>query len=206
MKNYYLILALVLMVNYSLEAQIHHFEVGKTLTQYNYTNSLGVKNNGLTAQTGNKLALFFKTKKEDFVYGMSYQEQNARGGNGAQIYQWETKYLGPQLKYLLPLNKKIQGTLSLGAMFLLDGKQYIDGSQIQLKDNKEFNGLWFHPAIEINYALVELQGLALRLNYQLNPSFKLGNQGDEKLSFLTHQIGLQFILINQTKKERLDEE
>ena len=79
----------------------------------------------------------------------------------------------------IALNKKIQGTLSLGAMFLLDGKQYIDGSQIQLKDNKEFNGLWFHPAIEINYALVELQGLALRLNYQLNPSFKLGNQGDE---------------------------
>ena len=91
-------------------------------------------------------------------------------------------------------------------MFLLDGKQYIDGSQIQLKDNKEFNGLWFHPAIEINYALVELQGLALRLNYQLNPSFKMGNQGDEKLSFLTHQIGLQFNLINQTKKELLDEE
>ena len=100
---------------------------------------------------------------------MSYQEQNARGGNGAQIYQWETKYLGPQLKYLVPLNKKIQGAFSLGAMFLLEGKQYIDGSQIQLKDNKEFNGLWFHPAIEINYALVELQGLALRLNYQLNP-------------------------------------
>ena len=34
----------------------------------------------------------------------------------------------------------------------------------------------------------------------------MGNQGDEKLSFLTHQIGLQFNLINQTKKERLDEE
>lgn len=194
------------MVNYSLEAQLHHFEVGKTLSQYNYTNSLGVKNKGLTALAGNRLGLFFKTKKEDFVFGMSYQEQNARGGNGAQIYQWEAKYLGPQLKYLVPLNKKIQGALSLGAMFLLDGKQYIDGSQIQLKDNKEFNGLWFHPAIEINYSLVELQGLALRLNYQLNLSFKMGNQGDEKLYFLTHQIGLQFNLINQTKKERLDEE
>ena len=76
-------------------------------------------------------------------------------------------------------------------MFLLDGKQYIDGSQIQLKDNKEFNRLWFHPAIEINYDLVELQGLALRLNYQHFWVIR-----DEKLSFLTHQIGLQINLIN----------
>ena len=206
MKNYYLILALVLIANYSLEAQIHHFEVGKTLSQYNYTNSLGVKSEGLTALAGNRLALFFKTKKEDFVFGMSYQEQNARGGNGAQIYQWETKYLGPQLKYLVPLNKKIQGAFSLGAMFLLDGKQFIDGTQIQLKDNKEFNGLWFHPAIEVNYALVNLQALAIRFNYQLSPSFKMGNQGEEKLSFLNHHIGLQFNLLKQTKKARSDEE
>lgn len=206
MKNYYLILALVLMVNYSLEAQIHHFEVGKTLSQYNYTNSLGVKNKGLTAYAGNRLALFFKTKKEHFVFGLSYQEQNARGGNGTQIYQWETQYLGPQLKQLYPVNEKLQVALSLGAMFLLEGKQFIGGTQIQLKDNIEFNGLWFHPAIEINYALVELQGLALRLNYQLNPSFKMGDQGDEKLSFLTHHIGLQFNLLKQSEKVRSDEE
>ena len=206
MKNYYLILALVVVGNYSLIAQIHHFEIGQTLSQYNYKNSLGVKNNELTAVSGNKLGLFFKTKKEDVVFGLSYQEQNARGGNGAQIYQWETRYIGPQVKQFYPLNDKLQAAFSLGTMFLLEGKQYIDGDQIQLKNNKEFNGLWVHPAIEINYVIVALQGLALRLNYQLNPAFKIGNQGAEKLSFLSHHIGLQFNLLNQIKKERLDEE
>lgn len=206
MKNYYLILALVVVGNYSLMAQIHHFEIGQTLSQYNYKNSLGVKNNQLTAVSGNKLGLFFKTKKEDVVFGLSYQEQNARGGNGAQIYRWETRYIGPQVKQFYPLNDKLQAAFSLGTMFLLEGKQYIDGAQIQLKNNKEFNGLWVHPAIEINCVIVALQGLALRLNYQLNPAFKIGNQGVEKLSFLSHHIGLQFNLLNQIKKERLDEE
>lgn len=205
MKKYYLILAL-LVTNYSLMAQIHHLEIGQTLSQYNYKNSLGVINNQLTAVRGNKLGMFFKTKKENFVYGLAYQEQNARGGNGAQIYQWKTQYIGPQLKRLFPVNDKLQFAISLGGMFLLDGKQYIDGTQIQLKDNKEFNGLWFHPAIEINYAIVKLQGFALRLNYQLNPAIKMGDQGEEKLSFLSHHIGLLFNLMNQTKKERLDEE
>jgi hypothetical protein len=197
---------LVVVGNYSLMAQIHHFETGQTLSQYNYKNSSGVKNNQLTAVSGNKLGLFFKTKKEDVVFGLSYQEQNARGGNGTQIYQWETQYIGPQIKQLYPVNGKLQFALSLGAMFLLDGKQFIDGTQIQLKDNKEFNGLWFHPAIEVNYAMVKLVGLAIYFNYQLNPSFKMGNQGEEKLSFLNHHIGLQFNLLKQTKKVSSDEE
>lgn len=192
--------------SYSLAAQIDHFEIGRTFTQYNYKSSVGEKKTNFNSVTGNKLGLFLKTKKEHFVYGLIYQEQNARGGNGAQIYLWETRYIGPQIKYLFPLNNKLQIALSLGSLFLLEGKQYIDGSQIQLKDNKEFNGLWLHPAIEINYALFQMQGFVLRFNYQINPSYKLGDQGGEKLSFLNHHIGLQFNLINQIKKEHADEE
>ena len=192
--------------SYSLAAQIDHFEIGRTFTQYNYKSSVGEKKTNFNSVTGNKLGFFLKTKKEHFVYGLIYQEQNARGGNGAQIYLWETRYIGPQIKYLFPLNNKLQIALSLGSLFLLEGKQYIDGSQIQLKDNKEFNGLWLHPAIEINYALFQMQGFVLRFNYQINPSYKLGDQGGEKLSFLNHHIGLQFNLINQIKKEHADEE
>lgn len=192
--------------SYSLAAQIDHFEIGRTFTQYNYKSNVAEKTTKFKSVTGNKLGLFLKTKKEHFVYGLIYQEQNARGGNGAQIYLWETRYIGPQIKYLFPLNNKLQIALSLGSLFLLEGKQYIDGSQIQLKDNKEFNGLWLHPAIEINYALFQMQGFVLRFNYQINPSYKLGDQGGEKLSFLNHHIGLQFNLINQIKKEHADEE
>ena len=43
------------------EAQIHL----ENITQYNYTNSLGVKKNNLP-QTGNKLALFLKNEKRGF--------------------------------------------------------------------------------------------------------------------------------------------
>lgn len=206
MKKNYLILTLLLVGSYSLMAQIHHFEIGQTLSQYNYKNSLGVKNSQLTGVSGNKFGLFFKTKKEGVVFGLSYQEQNARGGNGAQIYQWETQYIGPELKQLYPFNEKLQVAISIGALFLLDGKQFIDGTQIQLNDNKEFNGLWVKPAIEINYAIINLQGLALRINYQLGPSYKIGNQGEEKLTFLNHHIGFQFNLLKQTIKVRSNEE
>ena len=91
-------------------------------------------------------------------------------------------------------------------MFLLDGKQFIDGVQIKLNDNEEFNGLWFQPGFEISYLIVRLQGLSLRFNYQLGPSFKVGDQGREKLSFLNHHFGIQFNLLNQTSKVRSNEE
>ena len=39
-----------------------------------------------------------------------------------------------QLKQLFPLNEKLQ--FSIGTMFLLDGKQFIDGVQIKLNDMK----------------------------------------------------------------------
>ena len=206
MKNSCLIFFLIVMSNFSLKGQIHHFEIGKTLSQYNYTNSLGIKNKNITSLTGNRLGLFFRTKKERSVFGFSYQEQNARGGNGSQIYLWETQYLGIQLKQLFPLNDKLQFALSFGTMFLLDGKQFIDGVQIKLNDNEEFNGLWFQPGFEISYLIVRLQGLSLRFNYQLGPSFKVGDQGREKLSFLNHHFGIQFNLLNQTSKVRSNEE
>lgn len=205
MKSYCLILVFFLW-SLSSVAQIHHFEVAKSFTQYFYKNSLGENTSRFTPVNGNKFGFFLKTNKERLFYGLNYQEQNTRGGNGAQIYEWETRYIGPQLKWLLPSKDKLQISLSMGTMFLLQGIQYIDGTQIQLKKNKEFNGLWFHPAVALNYSIIELTGLAIKVNYQINPSFKLGDQGREKLYFLSHHFGVQFSLINPTKELEINEE
>ena len=108
-------LTLIVAANYSLAAQIHHFEVGKTLTQYNYTNSLGVKNTGLTAQTGNRLGLFLKRKKRILFLECLIRNKMLEAAMERKLSMGNKVFRATEI--FAPLNKRLRRVLSVQCFY-----------------------------------------------------------------------------------------
>jgi hypothetical protein len=202
-KNYFLLI--FLFVSCQLFSQEIYLNIGKNFTKYDYRNLNGKSNPNVQAGTGNfyEVGLAKPLVNKHFVYllGLSLNEYNAIGGNSANSYRWDTKYLGLKggVSYsFFPnasnvgknLNFSINGGLK--GESIIYGKQEINRVYYDLVHNKEFSGLILVPSIgfELKYFIGSFGFLSL--SYDYCHSISISNNSEEKLSFNTNQIGLGF--------------
>ena len=200
MKAKFLIFCLIL-THPSLKGQLTQIELGRTRTEYIYTNDRGERLSNLVPQDGIKAAINFKTKSDNILIGLLYHELNAKSGTMAQIYEWETAYAGLSLYFKIPIYQRFHSRLGIGFTHLIKGEQFIDGQNQNLNANAEFNGFWLSPSISLGYKIKQISAGDFNLKYSLYPSAKIGSQGSEKLSFLSHHIGLEFEFKPQKKEQ-----
>jgi hypothetical protein len=208
MKNY--LLVIVLIASCQLFSQEVYLKVGTNLTKYDYKNALLESNPNIQKGTGNFYEVGFANpligKHLDYSFGVALNEYNAMGGNSANSYSWDTKYLGLNggLSYSIfsddsnfnfLLHTKISG------MSIIYGKQEVDGFYYDLMNNEEFSGFVVGTSLgfELKHTLSNFGFLSL--GYDYNQTYNISNTSDEDLSFLTHQIqlGMHFIIKSKSK-------
>lgn len=203
-KNYFLLTFLIL--SCQLFSQEVYLNIGKNFTKYEYKNSFGQLNPNLQSGTGNFYEVGFTKPftEEHFIYsaGLSLNDYNAIGGNSANSYRWDTKYLGLKggLAYSFfpseysDLGQNLNFLLNAGlkGQFIIYGKQEIDGVYYDLVHNEEFSGLIVEPSLgfQLKYFLSSFGFLSLGYNYCIG--INVSSNSKEKLSFNTHQIGVGF--------------
>lgn len=141
-------------------------------------------------------------RNKDFLYSfaVTLNSHNALAGNGANTYEWNTKYLGIQTA--LQYNQKITSFFSLTAKAginfstIIYGKQTMDGEIFDLTNQKEFSGLFVGTSgsIHTNYKINSIGFLSLGYGY--SHKINTANSSQEKLSFKSNQIllGIHFII------------
>ena len=82
---------------------------------------------------------------------------------------------------------------------MISGKQTLGGQTLSLRKNSEFNGIWISPAAQLSYIVFDFTEADIKLNYQFSPTFKMGDQGNEKLYFSSHSLG--FVIYLKSKVE-----
>jgi hypothetical protein len=199
-------LSLIFIIAYcQVFAQQVFLSTGKNFTNYDYKNSNGVSNPNLKSGSGNFYELGFSQgfTNEHFIYslGLSLNDYNAVGGNSANSYRWETKYLGIKggLSYSFFPNEynsdqSFDFLVNVGFLgqSIIYGKQEIDGAYYDLVSNNEFSGVLLGSSIgcQVKYQIPSFGFLSL--GYNFCHSVNVSNNSEEQLSFNTHQIGLGF--------------
>lgn len=198
-KNY--LLCVVLIASCQLFSQEIYLNTGKNFTKYNYTSGFGQSDPDLQSGTGNFYEIGFSKPLLNthmlYSYGLSLNEYNALGGNVANSYSWETKYLGVKAGLafsLFPMDDfhKLNFLLQAGILgeTIIYGKQKIDGAYYDLVHQKEFSGLVVEPSIgfQVKYHVPTVGFLSIGYNY--GQTLNLSNSTTEKTSFMTHQLQL----------------
>jgi hypothetical protein len=202
-KNYLLLLVLIL--SSQVFSQEIYLKAGKNFTNYDYKNSNGVSNPNLKSGSGNSYELGYSHgfTDQNFIYslGLSLNDYNAVGGNSANSYRWDTKYLGVKagLAYSLSPDRyysdhKFDFLLNVGFLgqSIIYGKQQIDGVYYDLVHEEEFSGIVLESSIgcQVKYFIPSFGYLSL--GYNLGHGINVSNSSEQKLAFTTHQIGLGF--------------
>lgn len=199
MKNY--LLFVMLIASCQLFSQEIYLNTGKNFTKYNYKNGFGQADPDLQSGTGNFYEIGFNkplpNKHMLYSYGLSLNEYNALGGNVANSYSWETKYLGLKaglgfsffpMDDLHKLNFLVQAGI-LGETIIY-GKQKMDGAFYDLVHQKEFSGVVVEPSmgLQVKYRVPSFGSLSV--GYNLGQTYNVSNSTTEKISFMTHQLQL----------------
>ena len=183
-------------------------EPGVNFTSYKYKDI----DNNTNANVKNAAGISFRVGLSDFSlfnkkfnYGISLQQFNATGGNTIENYDWKTIYTGGFVEHSLPiLNDVIYLRTAIELLFLIEGRQKIGGNTYNLKKEKEMNGFWANPTIGIKSPIVKTNIGSFDFGYNLSYAFKPGNQGSEKLSYVSNQLYLRFNIVNK-KVVKLEE-
>lgn len=210
MKNN--ILLIFALFSYTLNSQTAFFKTGLNKTTYDYTNSLGKSNDNVQSSSGNfyeigyafPLELSKRTRSLGrysrlyFKTGLSLNEYNATGGNKIDNYKWDSKYLGlrTDLEYIFLGSDLIALSFDggLGFEFLLEGKQKIGGNNYNLKDSKEFNGLYITPRFGLNLLVNFSNEVSLLVGHNFSKAISASSSGDETVSFENSQLNFGIII------------
>ena len=201
MKKNLLSLVAIFAISFSYSQELYFF-TGTNITKYDFRRTNGSLNVdlesgiGTTYEIGYKMPL--KNSKFSYAFALSLNDYNAVSGSATYSYKWNTKYIGVQNTFYLPIYKKNNfqfiAQTAIGFSSILYGKQESNGVIYDLKYQDEFSGLIVVPSIgfQTQYKLKDYGFLCL--GYNLSKSISPFNTTSEKLSFTTNQIifGINF--------------
>ncbi|ARV09015.1 hypothetical protein BTO05_04960 [Winogradskyella sp. PC-19] len=205
MKNYVFFLLILLSVNLCSSQQLY-FEIGSTLSSFDYENSQGQPLDNLLSTSNVYYGMGYRqsinpAKTLFLSLGASYNSYGAIGSANTidNFFEWDVSYLGLKAGLgiqLFQLNDlTFLANLNVSPEFLVRGNQTINNRVFNLVGEEEFNNtiLFFRGGLEMQYPLSRYAAITAVYSYGKTA---LINSGDtsESLNLNAHQFGIGFII------------
>lgn len=193
----------ILGVTFNTYAQEMYFRSGLNHTTYDFKDQNGLKVNGLQPGLGSSFGLGVGIPLAQewlkYEFGLSIDSFNATGGDVNNNYSWNTTYGGVKntLAFFPTSGELSVGVLAtLGTMRMLNGSQVINNARYELLKNPEFSGILLQPGLGVSASYNIFNQGYLSLQYDYSRTIRLGQQTEEKLTYLTNRIlfGIHFQL------------
>ena len=201
-------------------------EYGKSISNFDYSNSSGVKLENLQPMTKNYFRLgynhdwYFSNKsvlqpnRFSFSVSLDYNNYGAQGSNAIlyNIYEWDLEYLGLNLAINYDLIKMRDFTFYVtgGASsdYNLRGTQMINSQVYSLENVEEFDpfSFFFKGGAGITYPMSEKARVYVQYLYSTSNVMKDDSASSlERLSVRNHSIGAGVLVdIKGFKKKNID--
>ncbi len=205
MKNYVILICILLIGTLCFSQQLY-FELGTTVSTFDYENSEGSSIDNLNSKSKSYFGMGYRqslnyNRTLFLSLGMTYNSYGAVGSENIvdNYFEWDLSYLGVkaglgiqlfQLRDLTFLAKT-----SLATEFLVRGTQTINNDVFNLVGEEEFNNsIWFiRGGLEMQYPIS--RSTAIVVGYSYGRSVLLNSaENAEKLNLSAHQFGLGFII------------
>lgn len=203
-------------------------EYGKSISSFDYTNSLGISLKNLQPITKNYFRLgynhdwYFSNKsvlqpnRFSFSVSFDYNNYGAQGSNDIlyNIYEWDLEYLGLNLAINYDLFRMRDFTLYLigGASsdYNLRGTQMINSQVYSLKNIEEFDpfSFFFKGGAGVTYPMSDKARVYVQYLYSISNIMKDDSPTSlEQLSIRNHSIGAGVLVdIKGFKKKNFDKQ
>ena len=193
------------MISTSLFSQSLFFTSGKNYTDYDFKMSLNTQDKEFSSGSGNFYEVGYtrpiNTKKTlRHSISMNLNEYNSNSGNLATSYAWEADYLGLKNHLEFDFFNFFNNSLKLSANYsftiqkFINGQQRINGQIFDLKNYRDFNGLFLNNALggSLSYTIQSNMGIAV--GYDFSKSISLTRKGSAQyISFRNQQIYFKFV-------------
>lgn len=208
-------IALMGFISFSSLAQAWDVQIGSNMTQYDFTNSAGIHLNSIKPLSGFHLQTGYQHINGDsngepnlnsvpgiFTFGihLNYNEFNAMGIKGPNLFNYQTNFLGLDLNggITIPLFSgfSIRGLAHISANKLFYGYQMVNNDYYDLTEVPQFNGVQFLTAYSLQINKRVSPFIHIHIGYKKSDSVFIKPFNGTALSFETTSflIGINFII------------
>lgn len=205
LKNY-TITVIVLLISISCFSQQLYFELGTTVSSFDYENSQGRPLDNLLSKSKSYYGMGYRqsinSSKTLFLsLGATYNNYGAIGSESSidNYFEWDVSYLGVKAGLGIKMFELRELTfftnVSIASEFLIRGNQTINNDVFNLVGEEEFNNniLFFRGGIEMQYPISRSTAIFVGYNYGKSVLISSGENA-EKLNLNAHQFGVGFII------------
>lgn len=204
-KNY-TILTVVLLISFSSFCQQLYFELGTTISSFEYENSQGRSLGNLLSTSKSYYGMGYRQsinhRKTLFLsLGASYNNYGAIGSEASidNYFEWDVSYIGLKaglgIKLFELRDLSFFTNVSMTSEFLIRGNQTINNDVFNLVGEQEFNNTIFfvRAGLEMQYPISRSTAIFVGYNYGKTVLISAPDVG-ETLKLNAHQFGLGFII------------
>ncbi|MFS4468245.1 outer membrane beta-barrel protein [Maribacter sp. 2210JD10-5] len=197
------LLHVLFLFTFYAQGQVIYVELGQSISQFDYENSVGGTLNNLQSGTNTFLGLGYKiplkADKASIIIGGLWSNYSAIGGDTRtdSFFEWDVTYAGLNfgLDYKFARSKEFVFFIKVttSAEYLLRGTQTVNNQVFGLNGEDEFDNFLVVPRLGIGVQYPLSNTAVLYAQYQYGISFPLVNgnpDDDEKLNIVTHNIGI----------------
>ena len=206
MSKIYKALTLILLIHFLGYGQQLYFELGTTVSTFNYENSQGRPLDNLLSQSKSYYGMGYRQSINDrktlfLSLGASYNGYGAIGSEASvdNYFEWDLTYLGLKaglgIKLFELRDLTFMANTSVASEFLIRGTQTINNDVFNLVGEEEFNNniLFFRAGVEMQYPVS--RSTAIFIGYTYGRSILVSNPDvGETLNLSAHHFGLGFII------------
>jgi hypothetical protein len=204
-KNYTILIVVVFM-SFSCFSQQLYFELGTTISSFDYENSQGRPLDNLLSKSKSYYGMGYRQSinRSNTLFlsvGASYTNYGAIGSEPSldNYFEWDVSYLGVKaglgMKIVELGDLTFFGNVSIASELLIRGNQTINNNVYNLFGEEEFNNNLFfvRGGLEMQYPLS--RNTAIFASYTYGKSVLLNTpEVGETLKLSAHQFGLGFII------------
>ncbi len=206
MLKKYIVLTVIFLLSFSCFCQQLYFELGTTVSSFNYENSRGEPLSNLLPKSKSYYGIGYRqninSRRTLFLsLGAVYNNYGAIGSEASidNFFEWDLSYLGLKaglgIKLFELRDLSFFANLSVASEFLIRGTQTINNDVYNLVGEKEFNNniFFLRGGVEMQYPISRSTAIFVGYNYGKSVLISSG-ENSEKLTLNAHQFGLGFII------------
>ncbi|MFP4845575.1 outer membrane beta-barrel protein [Winogradskyella sp. PE311] len=206
MLKKYTIITIALLISVSSYSQQLYFELGNTISSFDYKNTQGEPLDNLLSKSKAYFGMGYRqsiNRNNTFFLslGATYNNYGAIGSENSvdNFFEWDISYLGLKVGLDIKLfelqDLSFFAKASVATEFLIRGNQTINNDVFNLVGEEEFNNsiLFFRGGLQMQYPLS--RNTAIFAEYTYGKSVLIDSpEVGETLTFNAHQFGIGFIV------------